>query len=58
MVKLIDPPSAIDVEIPGLDEDATPQLALFATLIAAGAIATGGYLQRSVRRVGFEPTSP
>ena len=58
VAKLIDPPSSIDVEIPGLDEDATPQLAVFAGLIAAAAIATGGYLQRSVRRVGFEPTSP
>ena len=33
VAKLIDPPSSIDVEIPGLDEDATPQLALFAGLI-------------------------
>ena len=57
-VRLIDPPDAIDVAIPGLDQDVSRKTASFVACAAAAAIAVGGYLQRSVRRVGFEPTSP
>ena len=59
VARLIDPPELINVEIPGLEIDtnrAGSRRSL--ALIAAAAIAVGGYLQRSVRRVGFEPTSP
>jgi hypothetical protein len=57
-VRLIDPPQPIDVAIPGLELDTTRKLAAFGAALAAAAIAAGGYLQRSMRRVGFEPTSP
>ena len=53
-----DPPDLINVEIPGLEIDSTRRLAAFVAMAAAAAIAVGGYLQRSMRRVGFEPTSP
>ena len=56
--RLIDPPDAIDVAIPGLELDPSRKLAGFLALVAAAAVAVGGHLQRSVRRVGFEPTSP
>jgi hypothetical protein len=58
VVRLIDPPPPIDVAIPGLEIDTTRKLAAFGAALAAAAIAAGGYLQRSMRRVGFEPTSP
>lgn len=58
VLRLIDPPNVIDVAIPGLDLDTSRQIAAFGAALAAVAIAAGGYLQRSVRRVGFEPTSP
>lgn len=57
MVRLIDPPDVIDVAIPGLEIDVSRKLAAFLAAAAATAILVGGYLQ-SVRRVGFEPTSP
>jgi hypothetical protein len=57
-IRLIDPPDAIDVAIPSLESDTSRKLAAFVALLAAAAVAAGGYLQRSVRRVGFEPTSP
>ncbi len=56
-VRLIDPPDVINVEIPGLEIDISRKLAAFVAAAAAAAILVGGYLQ-SVRRVGFEPTSP
>ena len=56
--RLIDPPGLINVEIPGLEIDTNRRLAAVLALLAAAAIAVGGHLQRSVRRVGFEPTSP
>jgi hypothetical protein len=58
LVRLIDPPQPIDVAVPGLALDTTRKLAAFGAALAAAAIAVGGYLQRSMRRVGFEPTSP
>ena len=57
-VRLVDPPQPLDVAIPGLELDTTRKLAAFGGAAAALAIAVGGYLQRSMRRVGFEPTSP
>ena len=57
VVRLIDPPDLINVAIPGLEIDVSRKLAAFVAAAAAAAIAVGGYLQ-SVRRVGFEPTSP
>jgi hypothetical protein len=57
-LRLIDPPDAIDVDIPGLELDTSRKLPGFLALLCAAAIGAGGYLQRSVRRVGFEPTSP
>jgi hypothetical protein len=57
VVKLIDPPGVIDVAIPGLEIDISRKLAAFLAAAAAAAILVGGY-QQSVRRVGFEPTSP
>ena len=57
-IRLIDPPDVINVAIPGLESDTSRELAAFVALFAAAAVAAGGYLQRSVRRVGFEPTSP
>ena len=57
-VRLIDPPDAINVAIPGLELDPSRKLAGFLALVAAAAVAAGGHLQRSLRRVGFEPTSP
>ncbi len=57
-LRLIDPPDAIDVAIPGLELDTSRKAAGFLAAVAAAAVAAGGYLQRSVRRVGFEPTSP
>jgi hypothetical protein len=57
-LRLIDPPNAIDVDIPGVELDTTRKLAGFLAALCAAAIGAGGYLQRSVRRVGFEPTSP
>lgn len=57
-LRLIDPPDAIDVDIPGLELDTSRKLAGFLAVLSAAAIAAGGYLQRAVRRVGFEPTSP
>ena len=57
VARLIDPPDVINVEIPGLEIDISRKLAAFAAAAAAAAIIVGGYLQ-SVRRVGFEPTSP
>ena len=56
--RVIDPPDVIDVAIPGLELESTRKIALFMAVLAAAAVAAGGYLQRSVRRVGFEPTSP
>jgi hypothetical protein len=56
VLRLIDPPQPLDVAIPGLEFDTTRKLAAFAAALAAAAIAVGGYLQRSMRRVGFEPT--
>ena len=58
VLRLIDPPDPIDVAIPGLEFDTSRKIAAFGAALAAGAIAVGGYLQRSMRRVGFEPTSP
>ena len=58
VLRLLDPPDLINVEIPGLEIDTSRRLAAFAAAGAAAAIAVGGHLQRSVRRVGFEPTSP
>src|SRR5687767_2608522 len=58
LVRLIDPPDVLDVAIPGLELDASRKIAAFGAALAAAAIAAGGYLQRSMRRVGFEPTSP
>jgi hypothetical protein len=58
VLRLIDPPQPLDVTIPGLELDTTRKLAAFGAALAGGAIAVGGYLQRSMRRVGFEPTSP
>jgi hypothetical protein len=58
LLRLIDPPQPLDVTIPGLEVDTTRKLAAFGAALAALAIALGGYLQRSMRRVGFEPTSP
>ena len=58
VVRLIDPPDVIDVEIPGLELDTSRKPAALLATAAAAAIAVGGYLQRSMRRVGFEPTSP
>jgi hypothetical protein len=58
LLRVIDPPDVLDVAIPGLELDTSRQLAAFGAALAAAAIAAGGYLQRSVRRVGFEPTSP
>ncbi len=57
VTRLIDPPEVIDVAIPGLEIDTSRKLAAFVAAAAAAAIMVGGYLQ-SVRRVGFEPTSP
>ena len=56
--RLIDPPDLTAVPVPGLEPDYSRKAGVFVALIAAGAIAAGGSLQRSVRRVGFEPTSP
>jgi hypothetical protein len=56
--RVIDPPDAIDVAIPGLELDTSRKVACFVAAVAAAAVAAGGHLQRSVRRVGFEPTSP
>ena len=56
--RLIDPPDATDVAIPGLELDTSRKVAGFLAVAAAAAVAAGGHLQRSVRRVGFEPTSP
>ena len=58
VVRLIDPPDVLDVAIPGLDLDSSRKIPAFAAALAVAAIAVGGYLQRSMRRVGFEPTSP
>ena len=58
VAKLIDPPDVIDVTIPGLDLDSSRKAAAFMAMLAAAAVVAGGHLQRSVRRVGFEPTSP
>ena len=55
-LRLIDPPQPLDVAIPGLEVDTTRKLAAFGAALAAAAIAVGGYLQRSMRRVGLEPT--
>ena len=57
-LRLIDPPDAIGVAIPGLELDTTRKMAGVLAALAAAAVAAGGWLQRSVRRVGFEPTSP
>ncbi len=57
VARLIDPPDVIDVAIPGLEIDTSRKLAAFVAAAAAAAIMVGGHLQ-SVRRVGFEPTSP
>ena len=57
-LRLVDPPDAINVATPGFEVDTTRKVAGFPALLAAAAVAAGGYLQRSVRRVGFEPTSP
>ena len=57
-IRLIDPPDAIDVPLPGLQIDMSRQVTAYVALLAAAVITAGGYLQRSVRRVGFEPTSP
>jgi hypothetical protein len=56
VVRLIDPPDVLDVEIPDLALDSSRKIPAFAAAMAAAAIAVGGYLQRSMRRVGFEPT--
>ncbi len=56
--RLLDPPDVTDIPIPGLELETSRKPAVFVAVIAAGVIALGGYLQRSVRRVGFEPTSP
>ena len=56
--RLVDPPDLTDVAVPGLESDTSRKAGVFVAVVAAGAIAAGGYLQRSVRRVGFEPTSP
>jgi hypothetical protein len=56
VAKVIDPPDVIDVEIPGLELDSTRKVAAFMAVLAAAAVVAGGYLQRSVRRVGLEPT--
>ena len=56
--RLIDPPDVTDVAIPGLELDTSRKVAGFLAIAAAAAVAAGGHLQRSVRRVGFEPTSP
>jgi hypothetical protein len=58
VLRLIDPPNVIDVAIPGLDLDTSRKIPAFGAGLAAAAIAVGGYLQQSMRRVGFEPTSP
>ena len=58
VLRLIDPPDPVDVAIPGIDFDTSREIAAFAAAVAAAAIAVGGYLQQSMRRVGFEPTSP
>ena len=55
VVRLIDPPDLINVEIPGLEIDVNRKCAGFMAAAAAAAVLVGGYLQ-SVRRVGFEPT--
>ncbi len=57
-IRLIDPPDVFDIAIPGFEIDPSRKIAAFGALVAAAAVAAGGYLQRSVRRVGFEPTSP
>jgi hypothetical protein len=57
-LRLIDPPNLLDVEIPGLELHTSRKLPGFLAVLSAVAIAAGGYLQRAVRRVGFEPTSP
>ena len=57
VVRLIDPPDLLNVALPGLEIDVSRKLAAFVAAAAAAAIIVGGYLQ-SVRRVGFEPTSP
>jgi hypothetical protein len=57
VVRLIDPPDVINVAIPGLEIDVSRKLTAFLAAAAAAASVVGGYLQ-SVRRVGFEPTSP
>ena len=56
-IRLIDPPDVINVAIPGLEIDTSRKFAAFVAAAAAAAVTAGGYLQ-SVRRVGFEPTSP
>jgi hypothetical protein len=56
--RLIDPPDVIDVAVPGLEVDTSRKVAGLLAAVAAAAVAAGGQLQRSVRRVGFEPTSP
>ncbi|MGH2701696.1 MAG: hypothetical protein ACRDJ2_07955 [Actinomycetota bacterium] len=57
VVRLIDPPDVLNVSVPGLEIDVSRKLAGFVAAAAAAAIIIGGYLQ-SMRRVGFEPTSP
>ena len=58
VARVIDPPDVINVAIPGVELDSSRKLAAFMAVLAAAAVVAGGYLQRSVRRVGFEPTSP
>jgi hypothetical protein len=44
-VRLIDPPGVIDVAIPGLEVDRSRKLAAFMALVAAAAVAFGGFVQ-------------
>ena len=45
-VRLIDPPNLIDVAIPGLEIDTSRKRGAFVALLAASAVAAGGYMQR------------
>ena len=47
--RLVDPPDLLDVAIPNLDVNSSRKPAAFVALVAAGAIAYGGLLQRRER---------
>jgi hypothetical protein len=48
-VRLLDPPDVLEVPLPGLDMDSTRKPAAFLALLAAAAVAFGGYVQRATR---------